>query len=151
MNRRPNKARDQLRRHFNRYIRLRDYPLCFTCGKDVSKMNALGPQYVAGHFIPKNIGGDALEFHENNVHGQCQRCNRHLHGHLSMYAKRLIETYGAQIIGHLFLLYGKHWDDFTIRYYLNKYKELSTPPDTPRKGHKIAQGSHIKGEKDEDT
>lgn len=64
---------------FNTYIRLRDqYEPCISCGK------TLVQKYDAGHYF--NAGGHpALRFDEDNVHGQCVRCNRDLHGNLIEY------------------------------------------------------------------
>lgn len=69
---------------FSAYIRKRDENICFTCG-----VYAEGSNYHAGHFVPKSVGGLALYFHEDNVHGQCMRCNIHLGGNQFEYGKRL--------------------------------------------------------------
>lgn len=115
--------RDDLRKWFNEFIRLRDWPFCYTCGRDVSgQAKEIGPKYVAGHFIPKNVCGDILEFDERNVHGQCQRCNRHLHGNLSFYALQLVREYGGSIFEDLFAIYGGKSDDWTLKIKRDNYR-----------------------------
>lgn len=69
---------------FSLYIRQRDKGVCFTCGR-----HAEGSGYHAGHFVPKSVGGLALYFHEENVHGQCYNCNINLSGNQYEYAKKL--------------------------------------------------------------
>lgn len=69
---------------FSQYIRNRDKGICFTCGRV-----AEGSGYHAGHFVPKSVGGLALYFHEDNVHGQCYNCNINLGGNQFIYGKKL--------------------------------------------------------------
>lgn len=69
---------------FSSYIRQRDAGVCFTCGRQ-----AEGSGYHAGHFVPKSVGGLALYFHEDNVHGQCYNCNINLGGNQFLYGKKL--------------------------------------------------------------
>ena len=72
-------------RVFSEFIRKRDKGICFTCGATgLSKHN-----YHAGHFVPRSVGGLALMFDEDNVHGQCYRCNMMLSGNLYLYGKKL--------------------------------------------------------------
>lgn len=78
---------------FSQYIRQRDNGVCFTCGKRDDWKNT-----DAGHYIAKSIGGSNLYFNEKNVHCQCTRCNRHLHGNLHYYAMKLQNKYGYQIL-----------------------------------------------------
>ena len=76
---------------FSEYIRLRDKGVCFTCGvqKDPKEMDA-------GHFKHNR-----LDFDEMNIHCQCTRCNRFLHGNLGEYAIRLMEKYGKSELDSL--------------------------------------------------
>ncbi len=69
---------------FSEYIRTRDKNICFICGK-----YATGSAYHAGHFIPKSVGGIALYFNEDNVHGCCYHCNINLGGNLYEYGMKL--------------------------------------------------------------
>lgn len=80
----PAQLKKDLWKHFSAYIRKRDGGICFTCGARCE-----GSNYHAGHFIPKSVGGLSLYFHEDNVHGQCMRCNIHLGGNQYEYGKRL--------------------------------------------------------------
>lgn len=77
---------------FNTYIRFRDqYEPCISCGK------TLVQKYDAGHYF--NAGGHpALRFDEDNVHGQCVRCNRDLHGNLIEYRDGLMQRIGIDLL-----------------------------------------------------
>jgi len=50
----------------------------------------------AGHFKHNR-----LDFDEMNIHCQCTRCNRFLHGNLGEYAIRLMEKYGKSELDSL--------------------------------------------------
>ena len=74
-------------RKFRAWIRKRDQEKpCISCGR-YTTLEA-GHYYSAGHY-------PSLEFNEDNVHGQCDRCNRHLHGNSIEYRKGLIERIGG--------------------------------------------------------
>lgn len=81
-------------KHFNAFIRWRDSQevrggfVCVSCRelKPVEKMHA-GHFYSAGHH-------PILRFDEDNVHGQCHRCNTHLHGNLNEYRMHLERKIG---------------------------------------------------------
>ena len=101
---------------FSEYIRKRD-GRCFTCGarKELKELDA-------GHFYHGK-----LDFDEMNIHAQCTKCNRFLHGNLGEYAIRLIDTYGREAFDEL----GKRrwavnkWDFNTIiDEYTKKISEL---------------------------
>ncbi len=89
---------------FSMYIRLRDsakcgsvgrdWVKCYTCGKDLLLKDA-----EVGHFIPR--GKKILKFDERNVHSQCCRCNRFLHGNLTIYTMNLIDEYGKDFVDSL--------------------------------------------------
>ena len=85
--------KDRAWKVFSRYIRKRDKGVCFTCGiqKGWWEMDA-------GHFKHGRI-----DFDDRNIHAQCARCNRFLHGNLSVYAHRLIQEYGGGIVEYLTL------------------------------------------------
>jgi hypothetical protein len=75
---------------FNKYIRLRDIDKgCISCGTSLQ-----GKKFDAGHFYNANNHW-SLRFNEENVHGQCVRCNRDLHGNLLEYRNRIIERIGS--------------------------------------------------------
>jgi hypothetical protein len=86
----------QLWKQFSLYIRQRDKGICFTCGKVDEWKNT-----DAGHYIAKNVGGSNLYFDEQNVHCQCDRCNRYLSSNGAMYALNLVRKYGNGILERL--------------------------------------------------
>jgi len=75
---------------FSKFIRDRDAKnlkgLCCTCGQ---------PGNQAGHFVKRSYM--ALRYDPLNVHLQCFRCNHHLSGNESEYAKFIINKYGIEI------------------------------------------------------
>lgn len=50
----------------------------------------------AGHFIH-----NTLDFDDMNIHAQCIRCNRHLHGNAAVYAIKLVEIHGLRKVKNL--------------------------------------------------
>lgn len=72
---------------FNKWVRLRDEGHdCISCAKPPKKKNA-------GHY--KSRGAHpALRFEPDNCHLQCEHCNSHLSGNLSLYRPRLIAKIG---------------------------------------------------------
>lgn len=67
---------------FNAWIRERDAVNgCISCGSNVDHA---GHYFSAGHY-------SALRFHEENVNGQCIRCNNYMHGNLIYYRKGLVK------------------------------------------------------------
>lgn len=74
---------------FNKFIRLRDERSgCVSCGASL-----LGKKFDAGHFYNANNHW-GLRFDESNVHGQCVKCNRDLHGNLLEYRQKIIRRIG---------------------------------------------------------
>lgn len=104
---------------FSKYIRLRDKGICFICGRKCE-----GSGYHAGHFIARSVGGLALYFHEDNVHGCCYHCNINLGGNTWEYGKKL----GDEKVKELYALKGKITKDFPyaslISHYTSLVKEL---------------------------
>lgn len=81
---------------FNRHIRIRDKGKpCISCDKAlIQNPTAWKAQYDAGHFY--SVGAyPNLRFNEDNVHGQCVRCNRDLHSNNTEYSIRLPERIGV--------------------------------------------------------
>jgi hypothetical protein len=79
---------------FNAWIRLRDAGLgCISCGAFDGKRNA-------GHYLSTGARPE-LRFDEDNVHGQCERCNTYLHGNLIAYRAALLERIGADGVARL--------------------------------------------------
>ena len=78
---------------FNRFIRNRDRDeSCISCG-NFTTLQA-GHYYSAGRF-------PALRFNENNVHGQCLKCNYYESGNLINYRKNLIHKIGIEEVEKL--------------------------------------------------
>ncbi len=114
--------------HFNAFIRQRDskdgFFVCISCNhtKPISQLNA-GHFYSAGQF-------PEVRFNEDNVHGQCIRCNMYLHGNLDNYRKGLERKLGNtrtikldDMVG-IAKVTGFKWDRFSLIDIIEKYKNL---------------------------
>lgn len=102
-------------RAFNAWIRQRDKDMpCISCG---GRVEQAGHYYSAGHH-------GALRFNENNVHGQCVRCNHFLHGNLTNYRNGLIKRIGENkvLLLDATCRYKKKWTKFELLGILSKYK-----------------------------
>ena len=78
---------------FNAYIRARDAGKpCISCGCQLPS-GEIGGGFDAGHYRTRGAAPH-LAFNENNVHGQCKRCNRYLSGNATDYRIGLIERIG---------------------------------------------------------
>lgn len=73
------------------YIR-RTEKKCFTCGATPN-----WKLLQAGHYIH----GDNMDFEFNNIHAQCVRCNKWLHGNSGIYAEKLIKLLGEEEVSLL--------------------------------------------------
>lgn len=99
---------------FSAHIRARDTNAeglgkCITCGSFT--------ELEAGHFIPRQHA--ATRWLETNVHGQCPRCNRWLHGDQASYYEALVQKYGQSVVSELMRL-----KRTTKKYSLTELKEL---------------------------
>lgn len=102
---------------FNSYIRERDKSLgCISCDS--------GKADHAGHYM--NAGQhSALQFDENNVHGQCIACNCYRHGNLIRYRQGLVNKIGETAVkeleqtANLVKKWSRHELEEIIRYYGN--------------------------------
>jgi hypothetical protein len=112
----------------HKYIRLRDKDKpCISCGFP------LGEDYDAGHCYKAELFSN-LKYDENNIHGQCIKCNRREEGNLSGYFANIENRIGKVEFANLQLkakTYKKHsfkWcrEDLEnkIEYYKKKYKSL---------------------------
>jgi hypothetical protein len=107
---------------FSEYIRSKDskdgYNICFTCGvkKEWKMMHA-------GHYI-RASAGLATYFDEQNVHPQCYACNIWRDGNSDMYALKLIEKYGDDILNELNRRKQKIIKDFPFEEKINYYEQL---------------------------
>lgn len=109
---------------FSQWVRITEKGICFTCGKqkDYKEMDA-------GHYFTRGSGGTLLTFFPMNVHCQCDRCNRWLHGNMAKYREKMVEVYGQAKVDHLDLIRTRTVGVFkpTKAYYLSlikKYKGL---------------------------
>ena len=97
---------------FNAFIRERDKnEPCISCGKPN------GGKEQAGHY--RSVGScPELRFEENNVFGQCIRCNMYEHGNLIEYRKGLVERVGLHVVEWLELNHDPK------KYTIDEIKEL---------------------------
>jgi len=108
--------------HFNKFIRERDKD--FGCVSCQSKVNQAGHFYSGGHY-------SALRFNQNNVHGQCTRCNLYLSGNLNEYRKNIVKRIGENGLVKLdelaayYKRNGFKWDRFTLIKIIEEHKLLN--------------------------
>ncbi len=80
---------------FNAWIRKRDHDKpCISCGRHHEG------QWHAGHYLSTSARPE-LRFDEDNVHRQCQPCNVHLHGNLTLYRGELVLRRGLAVVERL--------------------------------------------------
>lgn len=110
-------------KHFNAFIRHRDsedgWFRCISCGevKATEKMHA-------GHYMSAGHNG-ATRFDEDNVNGQCHKCNTFLHGNLIRYRENLVKKIGedrVKILENISRL-TKKWDRLELIDIIITYKE----------------------------
>lgn len=92
---------------------------CFTCSvtKPYKEMDA-------GHFYH-----GVLDFEEKNIHPQCTKCNRFLHGNLAEYARRLVDVYGPGVLKELKAMIGRRGNRYStaeLQEIIERYARLST-------------------------
>ena len=82
---------------FNSFIRARDtYKPCISCGKPLQAAT-VGGGFDCGHY--RSVGSAVhMRFVEDNAHGQCKYCNRHLAGNHVAYRAGLIERVGLRSV-----------------------------------------------------
>lgn len=83
------KAKLKAEIQFHKYIVLRDFSICFTCGSQGNQ---------SGHFRHGK-----LDFDERNQHCQCSICNLVKGGNLKVYEEKLIRIYGQDWVDKLIL------------------------------------------------
>ena len=77
---------------FNKFIRERDKDKgCISCGARVEH---------AGHFYEASQHPE-LKYNENNVHGQCVKCNYYLGGNQNEYRKKIITRISQEELNEL--------------------------------------------------
>lgn len=109
--------------HFHKFIRKRDQGKpCISCGAYTTLQ--------AGHFFSAG-NNPSVRFNEDNVHGQCKKCNYFLSGNLLPYRQNLIEKIGLERFKKLELNIqlskqtGYKWDRFFLLEVIEKYKALN--------------------------
>lgn len=82
---------------FNKFIRARDAGKpCISCGKPLQAAT-IGGAFDCGHY--RSVGSAVhMRFVEDNAHGQCKHCNRHLAGNHVAYRAGLIERIGLHSV-----------------------------------------------------
>lgn len=104
---------------FNKYIRLRDKDKgCISCD------TILTGKYDAGHYFSCGAYPN-LRFEELNTHGQCVRCNQHLHGNIAEYTIRLpkrIEDYNFEYLIDMRLIH-KNYSIPELQELIKLYKQ----------------------------
>lgn len=83
--------KQRARTPFQKWIRLRDSDKpCISCGSNSDKVDA-------GHFKKAEVYF-GLTFDKDNVHSQCQKCNRYLGGNEANYRQGLVARFGEQFV-----------------------------------------------------
>lgn len=109
----------------NTYVRLRDREMnCVSCSRK------LDTKYDCGHYFSRGSYPN-LRFLEDNLAGQCVKCNRDLHGNLIEFREGLIKRIGMdrfellETMKHVPRKYTVPEVQELIKYYKQKIKELS--------------------------
>lgn len=119
---------NNIRNLVHKYIRLRDQGKpCISCGIPYKD------NFQAGHFFKSELYS-TLRFEENNIHGQCPKCNMYLEGNLNKYDENLPKRIGVDAYNNLKLKAEKDkqvdykWNREELeeirKYYKQKIKEL---------------------------
>jgi len=86
---------DDVQKAVNAYVRVRDrYKPCISCKAPWE------PMFQAGHWLSRGARPE-LRFDLDNIHGQCCRCNLHLHGNQAMFRVGLVERRGLEVVERL--------------------------------------------------
>jgi hypothetical protein len=80
---------------FNAFVRARDADKpCISCAK-LLQAGSIGGGYDCGHY--RSVGSAVhMRFVEDNAHGQCKHCNRHLAGNHVAYRAALLARIGLR-------------------------------------------------------
>lgn len=79
---------------FSLWIRERDGHKCYTCGKQLNPKESQNGHYISRSYL-------ALRYDERNCHCQGVECNVFKSGNLTVYAIKLMEQYGMDILKEL--------------------------------------------------
>ena len=101
---------------FNKWIRERDKNLgCISCNGEVQHA---GHYFSQGHF-------SSLRYNEENVNGQCLRCNNFLHGNLIRYRQGLVDKIGEDNV-RMLEAFSRHavkkWSRSELEEIISRYK-----------------------------
>lgn len=108
---------------FNAWVRKRDakdgHFVCISCNEPKSLR-----QMDAGHYYSRG-NHSYLRYNENNVHGQCRKCNSFLSGHLIPYRENLIKKIGLDKVEELDAWRNAtmHWDKMQVIGIIQLYRE----------------------------
>jgi hypothetical protein len=82
---------------FNAFVRARDAGKpCISCGTPLQGPQ-VGGAFDCGHY--RSVGSAPhMRFVEDNAHGQCKHCNRHLSGNHVAYRLGLVERIGQRAV-----------------------------------------------------
>jgi hypothetical protein len=67
---------------------------CISCGR------LSADEWHGGHYYPAGLYSSVM-FDLDNIHKQCNYCNKHLHGNLIKYRENLIQRYGDNFVKNL--------------------------------------------------
>lgn len=89
-----------LQKAFNSFIRARDAgKLCISCDTPLPS-EGVGGAFDCGHY--RSVGSAPhMRFVEENAHGQCKHCNRHLAGNHVAYRAGLLNRIGLHAVDRL--------------------------------------------------
>lgn len=112
---------------FKRYVRLKETPdgwgSCVSCG-----VNKPFEDLDGGHFI--NCKWRSTRWHEDNVHIQCQFCNRFNEGNGPGYTLYMVDRYGRERVDYLLALsretakFSDSEGELMIAHYKKKIQDL---------------------------
>lgn len=82
---------------FNAFVRARDEGRkCISCNS-ILVCGGVGGGFDAGHYRSRGAAKH-LRFNENNVFGQCKRCNRYLAGNANAMREGVIDRIGLDVV-----------------------------------------------------
>ena len=76
---------------FSEYVRRKAQGRCYICHSTHDWRETDASHYLHGR----------LDYSETNVKACCRKCNRFMHGNLGLYAERLINDYGRNVLVEL--------------------------------------------------
>lgn len=109
-------------RTFNTYVRLRDNGKeCISCSLILDSAKR---KFDAGHFYSQG-GHGSIRYDLDNCFAQCVPCNRHLHGNIHEYRKKLINRIGQERFNALEQKSNdyKKWTIEELKEIINEYKK----------------------------